>query len=236
MRNSGLLSSQANSAAPVQAAEAEATAKVRLRSSPVSTAGTGCRDDLRRAAAARTRPPVEVPSVAADVQPQSLPLVRPRTSSAMPAAKPTVPSGSGNRRCALVRSGSPRSPAAISRTPAGTLIRNTERHPKASTSTPPRAGPAAVASEPAAPQAPMAAARPAGGVAASSRPRAAGIMPAAAAPCTARAATSHERFGAAAHRADAAVKTVSATRKTRLRPKASARRPTGVSRAANSTA
>ena len=59
-----------------------------------------------------------------------------------------------------------RAPATIA-IPTGTLIRNSERQPNVSTSTPPSAGPAAAASAPAALQAPIAAARRSGGTSAS---------------------------------------------------------------------
>ena len=119
--------------------------------------------------------------------------------------------------------------------PSGTLIRKIHRQ-LAVTSSPPIVGPSVAATAAPAVQRPTAAARRSGGNSPTTRPSDVGIMSAAPTAWTTRAATSHHGPGAAAQRADAATKTPRPVRKTRLRPRRSARRPAGTSNAAKTIA
>ena len=146
-----------------------------------------------------------------------------------------MPNASGNRVCA--RTGRGRTPAAAaSASPVGTLITNSERHPKAWTSTPPRLGPTAAASAPAALHSATDLVRCSAGVSANRIASDAGIISAAIAPWSPRATSSSGRLGANAQASDISAKPVTPTRYRVRRPITSARRPAGASSAANSVA
>ncbi len=116
--------------------------------------------------------------------------------------------------------------------PIGMFRTNTARQSISLTSRPPSEGPAAAAMDPAAPQIPMASARFSAGVSDRTSPSAAGIMPAAPMPWTARAAMSSSTLGATAQAKDATLNNATDHRNSLRRPRTSAKRPAGVSRAA----
>jgi hypothetical protein len=153
----------------------------------------------------------------------------------MPAPKSAMPAASGSRPRLVGVAGMSFVPATIA-TPNGTLMTNSDRHPSASTSTPPIAGPAAAGSAPAALHAPIAAARRSGGVSTRTTASDAGITAAAAAPWSARAASRTPSDGASAHASDITVKPATPASIRVRRPTMSATRPAGARNAANVTA
>lgn len=174
----------------------------------------------------------ECPGVSLLAQPQPGPWTKPKVSAPMATVSTTEPRMSGMRVTALSReSGTSRMAATRARTPMGMFTRNTQRQ-DALTSRPPTTGPAAAARAPTAAHTRTARTRSSGGVAASSSPRLVGVSAAAPAACSTRAATSHHKPVPTAHAALAAVKIANPARKPALRPKRSANRPNGTSRAA----
>ncbi len=147
-----------------------------------------------------------------------------------------MPTGSGRALPGGRRpvSGSPRA-GSISARAIGTLTTKTARQPKASTSAPPSGGPTTAAKLPAADQAPIAAPIRSRGVTARIRPSAAGIISAAAAPCATRPAIRVAASGASPHSSEVSAKAANAIRNSLRLPRASAKRPAGVSRAAKAT-
>ncbi len=160
----------------------------------------------------------------------------PKISSVTAASSDSIETVSGRRALAWARtSGSTRSPSAIVKIPIGRLTRKIQRH-ESVTSRPPNGAPddAATAATPA--QAPTTRLCWRAGKVGSSRPSEAGTMLAAPAAWTTRPSTSTSSEGATAHRTEPAVNTTTPASRNRRRPKWSARRPAGTSRAPNTIA
>jgi len=116
------------------------------------------------------------------------------------------------------------------------LIRNSDRHPNACTSTPPTLGPTAAANAPAALHTPIDAMRFSAGVSVRTIASEAGIIAAAAAPWSARATSSTGTLGDSAQTSDIAANPATPARNSVRRPIVSANLPDGASRAANNVA
>ena len=110
---------------------------------------------------------------------------------------------------------------------------NSERQPKACTSTPPTLGPTAAANAPAALHSATEVPRRSAGVSARRIASDAGIIVAAKAPWTARAASSTGTLGASAQTSESAANPPTPMRYSERRPITSASRPAGASSAAN---
>src|SRR5262249_38975185 len=115
---------------------------------------------------------------------------------------PLQPRGRGRRGCS---GGSAAAAGAITATPMGRLTKKMDRQPNAVTSSPPRVGPAMVATPPTALHTPRAAPRRSGGNTIVKIARVCGISAAAPSPWSARKAISHPGPGARPHAAEAAV-------------------------------
>ena len=169
------------------------------------------------------------------VQPQSGALTTPRASPPTPTTSIAAPRRSGlsalsGLRCSRSSPGAGSIPIAI-----GRLTKNAQRQLVDWTSTPPREGPVAAATAPAAAQRLVAVARFSAGNASSTSPSDAGIR---AAPPTAwitRAAINTAALGAAPEMTDPSRNRAKPTAKTRRRPTRSAIRPAGTSSAAMTT-
>lgn len=115
----------------------------------------------------------------------------------------------------------------------GALIQKTERQPRAESSAPPTAGPAAMLSPNTDAQTPIARARSRrSGIAFTTIAKATGLSIEAPAPCTTRAATSTPADGDTAHARDAPPNTSKPNWKTLRRPKRSATAPEEISKLA----
>ena len=110
-------------------------------------------------------------------------------------------------------------------TAKGTVIKNIQRHDTVSMRKPPSSGPSAEVSADAPDHSPMAPPRSPAGNAALIIAKLPGVRSAPPTPCTARAAMSCPTLGASPHHTEAAVKTTTPTKNTRLRPKRSPSEP-----------
>ena len=207
--------------------------KLGIRISAGSTIGRGCERQRRAVMTSRTSAAIAAPTTRAPVQPQSRPSTIASASSPSPAIASADPARSGSPvASSSTLSTIARRPIAYTSTPSGRFTRKTQRQSANSASRPPSGGPDAAASAAAAPHVPTAAARRPTGYSGRISASETGTVTAAPAPCTTRAATSASQLGATAHAADAATNSAIPPRKTRLRPRRSARPPAGTSNAA----
>ena len=172
-----------------------------------STTGARWRSELRTNAAVRRPASRNEPRTRGLLQPQSLPLMMPRFSSARAPASSSAPGMSGmTRRPGARLSTTVRRVATMASTPNGRLIRNAQRQPPSSTRAPPIGGPSPAATAAVAPHRPMACARRSLVNASITMASEAGTSIAAPSAWTTRPATRSSRVGAAAHHSDASVK------------------------------
>ena len=179
-----------------------ATVKPRPANRPGGSIGSGTR---RSTATKPINSPAPTAAAASCGIPQ--PCSPAEITAQVPTASPSAESPGPNR--SRPRGAAPRVPSTaptVSRTATaitGRLIQNTDRHPTAVTSIPPRIGPTAAATPPAPPHRPIARARAAGSEwMAPSSVSDPGTTAAAPTPCTARAATSAPPVGAIAQAKD----------------------------------
>src|SRR3954447_10171292 len=152
----------------------------------------------------------------------------------MPRARTATLIGSGMRPgLASLPSGSTARPRKKLKTPTGRLMKNAHRQLRLDTTSAPRVGPKAPAAAPIAPQMATATGTLSRGNVCSTRASDAGTRIAAPAASTISAPTSTPTVGASPRSIEPTVNTTTPIRNIRRRPTRSARRPLGISSAAN---
>ena len=210
------------------------TRKSWLANSGTYRIGSGCTRDRKTNPASRIREAIRAVAVRAPPIPQSPSLCTiPSASDPTPDVSRATPVRSGALRAGCTRFAGRRGPTSARTTmPTGTLQKNAQRQPRASTRAPPTRGPNAAATPPAAPMAPTAVERRRLGKASSTSANEAGASMASPTAWRTRAAIRISTEGATATPALPARNRAKPIRKIRVLPKRSASHPPGTMTAA----
>ena len=206
-----------------------------LRKKRRSSMGWVLRASQKTKPASSSTPPADAPTVAGLPQPLARASMIAYSSPTRPAVDSTAPAGSGRGADGSLEAGTMAQAAASAIAARGTLIRNIEPHQNWPSSQPPRVGPTAGASAPAAAQIPIALGRSASGNTLVKTNRVAGSTNAAPRPSSPRAAMSTIAEGEYAHSAEPSPNITRPSMSVLFRPKRSPRLRAVSSKPANTS-